>query len=204
MLPLATLASNINRIMAVAGPSDIRNGVAWYPNARAIVDEWAALFQHDPRTVAAVIAALSPQLEWRRNLVIAADILAGHAPSIGTPVALPRNVGIAEAIRDTRATSLDAYFKQGHKVKAFAANLAGDLTRVTVDTHGAQIAAGSPLANLRVDTLEPYTRVARAYATVAGRYGLAPATLQAITWLTWKRLYPRDTKRIARSTKLQW
>ena len=184
---------NIRHVFSLALASEISAGLTWYPRAHAIICDWAETFERSIANVACVTAALSPQVEWKRNLVIVADILSGNPPSISGSI--PSFVRIAERIRDDRATDTASYFKVGCKVRSFAVNLAGSYDTVTVDTHGAQIAAGSPLANLRVDRWALYEPVASAYVDVARELQLEPAHLQAITWLTWKRLYPVGQKR---------
>ncbi len=182
------MVNNIVSVYRLATAQEVALGRDWYPTAHRIVCDWADTFGRSIANVACIVAALSPQCEWKRNLIIAADILSGHPPSIGGSIhSFVRN---AERIRDDRATDTAEYFKQGCKVRSFAVNLAGNYDIVTVDTHGAQIAAGSPASNLRVDTWAKYTPVAEAYCIAAKRLRLAPAELQAVTWVTWKRLYP--------------
>lgn len=192
----ADMVRNITHAYSLATRADVLAGLDWYPKAHAIICEWADHHGRSIANVACIVAALSPQCEWTRNLIIAEDILQGLAPSIGgTITAFLR---IAERIREDRVGDTATYFKQGCKVRCFAANLAGNYDIVTVDTHGAQVAAGSPASNLRVDTWKRYEPVAEAYTLAAqrispvtrGRKHIEPAFLQAITWLTWKRLYP--------------
>lgn len=187
-------------VYAQAEQADLDDGRDWYPRAHDIVIEWADTFGRSIANVASVIAALSPQVEWSRNLVIADDVLHGNPPSIGGYI---RAFHVkACAIRDEHLSNTLTVFKQGCKVANFAANLAGNwITAITIDTHAAQIAAGSPSANLRVDTWTRYEPVYAAYRDAARRVGLPPAFLQAITWHTWKRLYPVTRKRAIRR---QW
>lgn len=192
----SAMVANIGHVLSLATDSERIDGANWYPSAHAIVVEWAEFHGRSIANVACIVAALSPQMEWSRNLIIAEDVLRGLSPSIGGSIL--SFVRIAERIRDERATDTEHYFKQGCKVRSFAANLAGNWDIVTVDTHGAQIAAGSPLANVRVDTWKRYEPVARAYVEASTRARLEPATLQATVWLTWKRLYPADRKRVIR------
>ena len=179
---------NILTVYRQATRDDINRGAQWYPLAHNIVCEWADTFQRPIANVACIVAALSPQIPWHRCLVIADDILHGNSPSIrGAIQSFVRN---AERIRDERLTDTYPTFKVGCKVRSFAANLAGNLDVVTVDTHAAQIASGDVCNTLRVDTWKRYEPVASAYVAAAKRVGIKPATLQAITWVVWKRLYP--------------
>lgn len=191
------MVNNIVATYRLATAQDVEVGRTWYPRAHAIICDWADTFGRSIANVACIVASLSPQCEWKRNLIIAADILSGNPPSIGGSI--HSFVRIAERIRDEHATDTVDYFKQGCKVRSFAVNLAGNDQIATVDTHGAQIAAGSPASNLRVDTWARYAPVAEAYCLAATRVHLAPATLQTITWLTWKRLYPQGKKIALRS-----
>lgn len=192
----AEMIDNILRVYGSATETERTEGKNWYPRAHSIVCDWAETFERSIANVACVVAAISVQCEWERNLIIADDILRGDEPSIGG--AIHRFVEIAKQVRIERAWSLDGYFKVGCKVRSFAANLAGDYSVVTVDTHAAQIANGSILGNLRVDTWKRYTPVANAYVDAAKRVGVKPAELQAITWLVWKQLHPTAIKRVAR------
>src|SRR4029077_7900646 len=107
-------------------------GLNWYPNAHHIMVEWSETYDYSIATTACVTSALSPQIAWERNLIIADDILAGRIPSIG---ALRLNVRKAERSRDDRAGQTLPYFPHAPKVASFACNLAGDYSIVTVDTH---------------------------------------------------------------------
>ena len=190
------MVSNILHVYGLATREDISRGIQWYPLAHNIMVEWAATFGRSIANVSCVTAALSPQLPWERCLIIADDVLHGNPPSIGG--SLNSNLRKAKAIRDTHASDTVGYFINGCKVRCFATNLAGNMDIVTVDTHAAQIASGDVRNTLRVDTWKRYEPVASAYVDAAkrvspvtkGRKHIEPAFLQAITWLTWKRLYP--------------
>lgn len=190
---------NLLKAYAQADPTEVKQGIEWYPAAQAIVREWASHYRYSVDTVACVVAALSPQLEWSRNLIIADDVLAGRVPSVGG--VLHSNLRKAERLREldyqTDAKTigvrmLDA-FKGGPKVNNFASNLAGDMTAVTVDTHAAQAGLNDPLANIRLPWT-PYRVFAECYAHAAGDVGRLPAEFQAIVWHVWKHLYPRVWK----------
>lgn len=194
-----TMTANLRRLYRRATPEDVAQGSAWYPNARKIVAEWSTHYGYPVETVACVIAAISPQCPWERNLIIADDVLAGRAPSIG---AIRLNVVKAQRLRDETGSTLLAHadermarhFPGGPKVTCFAANLAGDSSLVTVDTHAAQAAIGDPIVfpQLRWNR---YALIAHAYIDVAHSVGLTPADFQAILWVTWKRIYPAANKR---------
>jgi len=194
---------NLLKVYRKAESTDLAQGIGWYPEANRIVREWASHYRYSVDTVAAVTAALSPQLEWSRNLVIADDVLAQRNPSIGG--VLHSNLRKAERLRDTdyRSNLLSVgarmleVFPGGPKVNAFANNLAGDMSYVTVDTHAGQAGLNDPLAVFRLAPT-PYRIFAACYAQAAAKAGRQPAEFQAIVWSVWKRLYSQTWKQQAR------
>ena len=185
--------------------ADVDAGIMWYPTAQRIVREWSEHYHYSVDTVAAVIAALSPQLEWSRNLVIADDILAQRNPSVGG--ALFKNIAKAKLLRDDEGENqrwgecklslserMTLTFPQGPKVTNFALNLTGEMQNaVTIDTHCAQAALNNPLSIIYLKWT-PYRIFAECYAQTARQTEYTPATFQAIIWHVWKRLYPRVWK----------
>lgn len=192
------MVRNLLKLYRSATPEDIRLGSRWYEDAHRIVIEWADTYGFSIATVACVIAAISPHCGWNRNLIIADDILAGRAQSIGG--ALHLNVRKAERIRDDRADDTIPYFPQGPKVKSFAHNLAGDWSCVTVDTHATQAALNDVLATVYLKW-QPYHCFAACYCLAAAKLGIEPAVFQAIIWHVWKRRYPWGKKQKIRQ---QW
>jgi hypothetical protein len=177
-------------------------GASWYPKARSIVAEWSANYVVSRDTVACVIAAISPQCEWERNLIIADDVLAERGQSIGG--ALHVNVGKARRLRDIAgalgdsstlsiAERMAASFPSGPKVYCFAQNLAGDDSLVTVDTHATQAALNDVRSRVTLNW-NRYRLVALAYAQAANQCRVLPTTFQAVTWHAWKERYPRMVK----------
>jgi hypothetical protein len=186
----ATLQRNLCIVYCQATPEDIATGLAWYPAARRIVQDWSAAYGVSVETVACVIAALSPLQEWGRNLSQAEAMVAGRAPTIR---GLASNERKARAILQGREGTTLRAFPHGPKVYHFACNLAGDTGAVTVDTHAIQAACHDVQVRLGL-RWQAYAAFAAAYQAVAMALDLAPCDFQAIIWHTWKRLYPRMSK----------
>jgi hypothetical protein len=181
-------------VYSAASPSALTLGRAWYPKARGIVREWSESYLLPLNTVACVVAALSPQCDWARNLIIADDILSDRPISIGG--ALHANIAKARSILAQQTGSLDAmlhWFPYGPKVNSFAANLAGIDTLVTVDTHASQ-AALNDVRSTVILKWTPYRIFAECYVVASERVSIAPATFQAIVWHAWKERYPKGVK----------
>ena len=189
---------NLLRLYQERTEADEALGIAWYPKAHKLVCEWSDVYGYSIATVACVIAAISPQCDWERNLIIADEVLAGYG--VSTSGAIRSNVAKAERIRDDRSHDMRHYFSYGPKVYSFACNLAGDYSVVTVDTHALQAALANVQATYKLKW-GPYAVFAECYANAAKVVGLEPATFQAILWHTWKRKYPPSAKR---SKRKQW
>ena len=183
----------------VTDDSDVSAGMPWYPRAHSIMRDWSDSYGVSIATAACVTAAISPQCDWNRNLIIADEVLAGAVvPSIGG--ALHANIAKARAIYRDKAGTTMGYFKSGPKVASFAANLAGDYSLVTVDTHAVQAALCDVEVTLCLKW-NVYEAFASAYVNAAKRVKLEPAFFQAVIWHTWKRIYPPAKKR---SVRTQW
>lgn len=88
----------------------------------------------------------------------------------------------------------------GPKVRAFYANISRPTGKrsvgpATVDSHAVAAALGrvfhKPAAPPRIDRLRPYHHVAAAYRLAARETPFLPHELQAIVWVTWRRLHSR-------------
>lgn len=189
---------NLRSLYCRATESDVILGSDWYPKAYSIVLEWSNTYGYSISTVACVIAAISPQCDWERNLIIADDVLADRPISIGGVI--HSNLDKAYRIRDDRAGQMLPYFPQGPKVASFARNLAGDYSIATIDTHAMQAGLNDVQANYHL-RWTPYKVFTECYREVAVRLKLESAIFQAIIWHAWKRLYPVGIKRHIRR---QW
>lgn len=187
---------NLLSLYRSADPADLADGFEWYPRAHAIVCDWAETYQRSIANVAAVVSALSPQCSWDRNLVAAAELLAGGTPTGHGPIY--SNVDKAIRLLDSGSHDIGSVFKCAPKVASFACNLAGVYDVVTVDTHAAQALRNDVLSTDRL-TLPLYSAMASIYAESAAHARVLPATFQAVCWLAWKRLYPTRDKIARRS-----
>lgn len=188
--------ANLLRLYHAADGADIIDGRLWYPRAHAVICEWAHEHSRSIANVAAVVSALSPQCQWERNLIVAGDLLAGRAPTVGGP--LQTNIRKAVSLLDSRGHDIGAVFKSAPKVASFACNLAGDYDVVTVDTHAAQALRNDVLSTDRL-TIPLYSAMSVCYRVAASHVGRLPAEFQAICWLAWKRRYPTRDKIARRS-----
>jgi hypothetical protein len=167
------------RILAAYGEAtaaDLAAGLDWYRRAH---DAARDLLPADPSRAAGVIAALSPRCHWRTNLVWAAAILEAAERGDASP---PRVHTLAMRRLAWRIALGEAPLEvlNGPKVRAFYANITGDLDAVTVDVWAARAAAGRDVARI---TGRTYTLIARAYREAAAILDMPARDVQAAVWV---------------------
>ena len=180
--------SNIVAWLKLAELEDIRAGREWYFDGQAIVRAISAETELSPAIVAAVVACLSPGVDWLHNVADAHAFCrawAGGRNTEPSACGYPANRTQAWRILEQGDPSL----LTGPKRVAFAANLLGELEHVTVDRWAIRAATG--FARDRVAGPAQYKVVTDAYSRVAHANGFAPAVLQAIIWVTIKRITER-------------
>ena len=72
---MPAMRRNLLKLYSARIEQDDSLGRAWYPNAHRIVRDWSDTYSQSIATVACVIAAISPQIDWERNLIVADDVL---------------------------------------------------------------------------------------------------------------------------------
>lgn len=171
------IESNIQSVFDKATPAIIAQGATWYDEAKAVAEEMVNMpFISSIEHAAWVIAAMSPRMFWGQNVKAAL-----HYAATGKRLAglMTRSYDKACAF----ATDFNGDFanlaKSG-KTPAFAANICGDDSRVTVDVWAARVAGIDEKILNRVGV---YEAIAECYVSVALRNGVTPAQCQAITWI---------------------
>ena len=177
----------------IASAQDLREGLIWYRDAASVALAIGRVAGYKGKRAvsvgAGILAALSPALNWDDSIPVAYDI-AGSG-TVGTDAfTSDANFIKALAIKDG-APALDVLV--GDKVRAFYASIMskGETDAVCVDRHAMAIVAGRKLTKREqggITNVGVYDAVAAAYVDAAAALGLAPAVLQAITWVTWRRL----------------
>ena len=179
------------------------NGKNWYPQAHTAALNLSASHPLGVIKSAGVISALSPNNKWPRNLRDAArliDAFFRYGPLVASKTAVCTygiNKAKALAILKLQSPTVDdvATVLHGLKITAFYRCILGDSQAICVDGHAYSIWAGEHITTTKTPKISP-----RLYAQISADYTKAaqlistphaitsPAELQAITWLTHKRL----------------
>jgi hypothetical protein len=183
---------NILDIYARATVAELAEGLSWYSDAHAVA---LALDPQNPTRAAGVIAALSPRAGWGLNVNLAARAYADGEAS-GT-------LGMCKGWAD-RILAGEAPLEVlgGRKVRAFFACISDPESReVVVDRHAFDVAVGrttNDVTRKALDRAGQYDRFAHHYELAAERLDLLPSQVQAVTWLTWRRLKIESTTNVLR------
>ena len=186
---------NILKVYRRATTEDIANGVEWYDRAKRYAETISKWTNTNLNTVIGVMAALSPNNKWERNVkdcerMVQAwksgDDLDDFKVSCYNTMKLK-----AWSILENNLTSDDEILTRlnGQKIRSFYSNIRG-LDEVTIDGHALNIALGIR-QGLTTDktnmSKKVYRQMQEVYVRAAKRVDIKPHVLQAITWTTWKR-----------------
>lgn len=184
-----------------ATTQEVIEGMDWYVRARALAEE---LDPQNAERAAAVIAVLSPRLNWSKNVEVArlAYRLAHQVSvSLYPEWRLPVLNANADKARRLLIDGEDPNeVVQGPKVRAFwhAIVRPEDPRAVVIDRHALDVAFGKVMDDRTRGALlgkkGAYDEIAERYAFAAEVIGNAvfsdvkPPQVQAVTWVVWRRL----------------
>jgi hypothetical protein len=185
---LKPTVDNILAVYRAARPEQIAAGMQWYADAHTFA---LAISGGDLITGAGVIAALSPQTSWAQNMTLASRaFVEGFASGqTGANVDKANRILAGESPEDVLGWN-NPKAKSGHKVRNFYRNIVDPTGReCTIDRHAFDVAVGEQTdskARGQLGRVGQYDLFADTYREAARLAGIAPAQMQAITWVTWR------------------
>lgn len=203
---MSTIQSRITSIVgtyALSTEAERLNGRQWYDQAHMAALEMSAQHPTGIITTAGVIAALSPNNRWDRNLLDADHMIGTYYRSGGydagrckvATYGAMRAKALAILKLDGPTVEDVAAILNGRKITAFYRCILGDGQSVCVDGHAYSVWYGEPIPTTRTPDIGKrlYERISSDYRLAAAMIGegLTPRQLQAITWLTHRRLHGR-------------
>lgn len=174
------IEANILATFKRANKDQVLSGSTWYGDALDYIRTLAAGTSHSVETVAAVMSAVSPRMPWGRNKRIAAELI-DRFSRMDTYKGL--GLGANMFLAYTYLNGSDPAVTLKNKRFAFWRNLSGDLSYVTVDVHATRLAMNDMSYDGPGDC---YNMISDCYIRVADKLNIAPAVLQAITWVVWR------------------
>ena len=186
----------VHNVMACYRSADsvqVAEGLLWYSDAQKQAHNIAAKYGIAVYIVVAVIAALSPNNKWARNVVNADALIAAFlrgdgidAVKVSTYHAMKKkawDILVARPDYDGAKRML-----KGQKITSFFCDIMGEFN-VTIDGHARNIAYDERvgLTDDRTNIgVREYRALQAAYEEAARRLKLMPYQLQAITWRVWR------------------
>ena len=158
----------------------LENGTDWYHTAYLECLRLSRLYFVPLDVVVAIVAVMSPLLNWDRNIGAAVDVLEGRYPKS----VFGKNANKAMAI--LRTWDIPAYLR-GPKVNNFYSNILNaadpmsDTDCVTIDTWAAKIWGWVP-KNMGVNPKE-YEVIKADYLAAAESVNVEPKKFQAALWV---------------------
>jgi hypothetical protein len=188
---------NILKVYRQALPSEVESGTRWYADAQASAQRISDTHGVPLRISVGVIAALSPNNKWVRNIKDADNMVSVFCWGGGVASCNPSTY---KSMRDKAWSILEQMPKtddgvvdilNGQKIVSFFHNIMGHDT-CTIDGHAINIARGKRLGltDQSVSVSKSgYKELQEAYSKAAKRVGLKAYEIQAVTWVAWKRIH---------------
>ena len=184
---------NIISVYRDADETQHAEGLLWYSDAQKAAHNIAVKYDIAVYIVVAVIAALSPNNKWTRNVRNANALIGAFIRGDGIDsVKVSTYNKMKQKAWDILAARPDydgaKAMLKGQKITSFFMDIMGEFN-VTIDGHARNIAYGERvgLTDDRTNIgVREYRALQAAYEEAARRVGLMPYQLQAITWRVWR------------------
>ena len=187
------MVHNVMACYRAADDVQVAEGLLWYSDAQKAAYIIALKYDVPVYLVVAVIAALSPNNKWTRNVINAEMLIAAFlrgdgidAVKVSTYHAMKKkawDILVARPDYDGAKRML-----KGQKITSFFMDIMGEFN-VTIDGHARNIAYDEKvgLTDDRTNIgVREYRALQAAYEEAARRLKLMPYQLQAITWRVWR------------------
>ena len=189
--------TNINKVFKLATQAELAHGLEWYKAAKAACQAMADTCELPLAVVVGVVAALSPTNRWERNLIDADNMLStftsgGYVEDTAPCTYKTMRDKAWEILEDGIAQDADDIAKtlNGPKITDFFWCIMGADVCV-IDGHAWCIANADRRTMQEVPSIGKKLRreLQAAYSKAGKRHGMTAFEMQAVTWVTWKRLH---------------
>lgn len=200
------LSHNAREIVAkftLATSQEVQLGCDWYPSALKISARIGEKYGLSAQVVAGVIAALSPNNRWERNIIDAENVIKawrhGDDDDVLAVKVCTYKTMLAKALQILNSSSCYIVdILNGPKITEFYNCITNPaMTDVCIDGHAYSVWFGQRLTMKEVPpigkklraTIKQDYRDATAFINEELSEHFYPADIQAITWVTHKRIY---------------
>lgn len=170
---------------------DVQKGVNWYKDANSFAVKLSQKYGYSVEQVAQTISILSPQTDWETNKNNAEKALQVHSNGIFVSML---KIYATKAQKERVQALLDGGYTippTAQKTYAFYRNIMLDDSYVTIDRHAIKAAFGITQGGSVSISKNYYNMATEAYNKVANTMSLTGYELQAVLWVTYKRVNNR-------------
>lgn len=191
---------NILTVFQLATPEEIEHGVTWYASAHCQCLDISENLDLPLNVVVGVVAALSPNNKWERNVDNARDLCTAYINGDSMESVKVSTYGKmkekAWSILESNPTYDETItILNGQKIVCFYQNIMGENT-CTVDGHAYNIYHASrqsltgsiSIGKIEYHLIQDAYRKAGQSVLVHGRELMA-YEMQAVTWVAWRRIH---------------
>jgi len=180
------------KVFRQADKFDLYGGLTSYVNYNLMMVRLAHKYNFPLESVVGAFVALSPNNNYEANLRSLVTLLWGFSNrhsecDLSVTTYTQNKIKACDILRGAHLLDL----ARGPKVRSFYVNILNphDRVTVTIDGHMVSIASGKYLrmSEAGVDARR-YMELSTAIRDVAFEVGLLPCQVQAVCWLTWKRI----------------
>ena len=193
-------SQNIIAVYNLATATDKINGADWYDRALTFANALSAVYSIEVTTIVGVIASLSPRNRWERNMQDAESMVKAYANGATYNDLMQLKVCTFKTGKDKAARILTDKISdraellatlKGPKLQEFFNCILGDADDVCIDGHAYSVWVGDRITLANVPSIGKKLRqsIKADYQLAALSLGVKPHVVQAITWVTWKRLH---------------
>jgi hypothetical protein len=192
---------NILAIYNQASENEVINGTKWYKDANNMTKLMAEKYNLTHIQTAGIVASLSPGTNWNQNIIdanhLCSFLKAGQSIDNIVVTTYNQNKFKAFKIYQNSQITKNECFKlilgasvRVNKTSSFFLNILhpdqSDI--VTIDRHSFRVNLGLTELPAIALTEKRYRIMAQAYKTASLKLNINPIDLQAITWLTFRRI----------------
>lgn len=191
--------NNIKAIYLLATTQEKIDGANWYKSAHKIALNLADDYGLTLQTAAGVIAALSPRNKWSRNVIDAENLIETFVRDPESAVNIKVctfNKNKEKALKILKNnqdffTDNTREILSGPKLNEFFNCILGVEDDVCIDGHAYCIFNGSRTSLKDVPSIGVKLRkeIKSDFRKAAAKFNISAAEMQAITWVTWRRIH---------------
>ena len=188
---ITTMKKHILTWYNKASEQELKAGKDWYLEAHNIAVNKAGI--ESVYQMSQVISIMSPQVSWQQNVINANRIYNCYMAN-NDVLDLQMFATQLQKVHAYEALAGNYYIpERALKTFNFANNIStpSDDRYITIDRHATKIALNDLSAGGVQLSKNNYLDVSAAYKAVAKKLEILPCQLQAITWLTYKRIVNR-------------